>query len=135
MTAVAVIIRDALSHLKVVDATEAPEAYQLEDAMRALNLMVTRWEASGIALGWVDVTDPDGDLPAPAEAEEALGFNLALKLAPRYGVQPGADVVEFARAGKAALMADIASRDAARLCYDLPAASTARVGDFYTGAG
>lgn len=132
MTAVASIIRDALSHLGVVDATEAPEAYQEEDAIRALNLMMRRWEASGIAVGWVDVDNPDDTLPAPAEAEEAIGFNLALKMAPRYGIEPRQDVVDYARSGKSALMADIASRDSARLSYDLPRAENERYGDFYS---
>lgn len=132
MSTVAEIIRDALSHLKVVDATETPEAFQVEDGMRALNLMMRRWEASGIAVGWVDVTSPTAALPAPAEAEEAIGYNLALKLRARYGVAVDPDVVEFARSGKLALLADIASRDAARLCYDLPRGEAIAGGDFYT---
>lgn len=134
MTSVASIVRDALRHLGVVDATEAPESYQSEDAIRALNLMMRRWEASGIAVGWVDVASPGGTLPAPAEAEEAIGFNLALKLAPGYGVAPRQDVIDYARSGKSALMADIASRDAARLSYDLPGADHgSRLGDFLAG--
>lgn len=135
MTAVATVIRDALIGLGVLASTEAPEAQQSEDAIRALNLMMRRWEATGIAVGWVDVTSPDDDLPVPPEAEEAVGFSLQMKLAPAYRVQVRPDVIEFARAGLAALQADIASRDAARLSYDLPAAESSRHGDFYTGGG
>ena len=133
MTAVATIIRDALLHLKVIASDETPEAQQYADGMRQLNLMMRRWEADGIAVGWVDVDNPDDVLPAPAEIEEAIGYNLALKMRPRFGVNIEPDVIEFARAGKMALLADIASRDAARLSYDLPRASSDHAGDFYTG--
>jgi hypothetical protein len=33
--------------------------------IRALNLMMRRWEASGLALGWTDVASVTDDLPAP----------------------------------------------------------------------
>jgi len=55
--------------------------------------MCNRWEANGLALGWVNVTAPDGTMPSPTEAEEAIAYNLALRLAPEYGVQPRQDVV------------------------------------------
>lgn len=132
MSTVSEIIHDALGHLGVVSATEAAEAWQLEDAMRRLNLMMTRWEASGIALGWVNVDNPDDQMPCPPEAEEAIGYNLALKLRPKYGVEVDPDVVAFAQSGKSALMADINLRDAARIVYDLPCGEAERVGDFYS---
>lgn len=132
MSTVSEIIHDALGHLGVVSATETAEAWQLEDAVRRLNLMMTRWEGSGISVGWVNVDNPDDPMPCPPEAEEAIGYNLALKLRPKYGVEIDPDVIEFARSGKNALMADISTRDAARIVYDLPLGEAETVGDFYT---
>lgn len=48
--------------------------------------MMNRWEADGISLGWSDVTDGANTLPAPVEADDAIAYNLAVKIAPEYGV-------------------------------------------------
>jgi hypothetical protein len=111
-------VRDALGHLRVLDANEAVEAEDARDAIRALNLMMARWEANGLALGWTDVASVTDDLPAPAEAEEAIGYNLALKLRARYNATLDQDTVAHANDGLAALRADVAMRDASRLSYD-----------------
>lgn len=120
MTKVADIVRDALSHLRVLDAGEAVEAEDARDAVRALNMMMRRWEASGLSVGWNDVVNVDDDLPAPPEAEEAIGYNLAIRLRTRYGVDTDPDIVECARVGKSMLLGDIANRDDFRLEYELP---------------
>lgn len=122
MSKVSVVIRDALGHLRVLDANEPVEAEDAAEAIRALNLMMRRWEANSIALGWSDVSSPDDDLPAPPEAEEAIGYNLALRLRARYGATLDQDVIDAARDGKAALMGDLALSDGFRLSYDLPRA-------------
>ena len=134
MTKVADIVRDALGHLREIDANEAVEAEDARDAVRALNLMMRRWEANGLALGWKDVAGVDDDLPAPAEAEEAIGYNLALKLRARYGSTLDQDVVALANDGLAMLRADVAARDAARVSYDLPGVGCAGgLSDFLSG--
>lgn len=122
MSKVADIIRDALGHLRVLDANEAVEAEDAAESIRALNLMMRRWEASGISLGWSDVSSPDDTLPIPAEAEEAIGYNLALRLYARYGATLDQGMIDAARDGKAALMGDVALSDGFRLSYDLPRA-------------
>ena len=48
--------------------------------------MLTRWEANGLALGWANVDAVDDTMPSPAEAEEAIVYNLACKLAPEYAI-------------------------------------------------
>lgn len=106
MTQVADILRDALSHLKVQDANSAIKPIDARDGIRALNMMLRRWEANGLALGWTDVSDPTDTLPLPAEAEEAVGYNLALRLRARYGVSLDPDVIELARMGLGELRRD-----------------------------
>lgn len=100
------IVRDALGHLRVIDANAPVKPIDMRDAIRALNLMVRRWEADGLALGWSDVAEPTDALPLPPEAEEAVGYNLALRLRARYGVQIDPDIVALASAGLSALQRD-----------------------------
>lgn len=100
------IVRDALGHLRVIDANAPVKPIDMRDAIRALNLMVRRWEADGLALGWSDVAEPTDVLPLPPEAEEAVGYNLALRLRARYGVQIDPDIVALASAGLSALQRD-----------------------------
>lgn len=134
MTAVAVIVRDALRHLKVQDPRQPVKAEDARDAIRALNLMMRRWEADGLALGWSDVATMDDELPAPPEAEEAIGFNLAIKLRPGFGVTLDADVVANAQSGLSSLTADVLSNQFVRTSYpDLPVGESQVCGDWREG--
>jgi hypothetical protein len=118
MTQVSSIVRDALLHLRVQDAAEAVEAQAMQDAIRALNGMMQRWEADGVSVGWTDVAAPDDTLPAPAEAEEAISYNLAVRLRARYGVAIDPDVIQMATDGLAALRADVIANTFNRISYD-----------------
>lgn len=100
------IVSRALRILGVLDPHEPAESQDLEGGLVALNAMVARWEANGLALGWVPVTAADTPLPVPVEAEEALAYNLAVRLRSEYGVQLAGDVIEMARQGLAALQRD-----------------------------
>lgn len=100
-------IARALRLLRVIDADEAPEAKQAEDALMALNGMLRRWEADGIALGWNTIAAVTDELSVPEEANEAIAFNLAVRLRPEYGVSLDADVVQTARDGLSALRRDV----------------------------
>lgn len=106
MSTVGQIVRDALMHIGVIDANEAVEARDMADGIRVLNMMLRRWEANGLALGWNVVESPDDQMPSPPEAEEAIGYNLAVKLRARYGVSPSPDVFQFANDGYAVLLRD-----------------------------
>jgi P22 tail accessory factor. len=120
MTTVSSLVQDALGHLGVIDAGEAVPADQMAQAIRALNLMMRRFEANGLALGWTDVSTATAALPLPPEAEEAMGYHLAIRLCARYGRAIAPEIVQMATDGLAALRADVAARDAARIAYDLP---------------
>lgn len=85
---VAQVINRALRLIKVLDAAESAEGEDAATAIEALNAMCTRWEANGLSLGWVNVANPDEDLPAPDEAELAIAYNLALILSPEYEASP-----------------------------------------------
>jgi hypothetical protein len=134
MTAVAQIVRDALQILRVVDANEAPEAEDEQDAIRSLNLMMRALEADSLSLGWSDVSTGADEIPIPPENEEAVTYNLAKRLRGRYGVAMDEDSLEIARQGMASLSAQVATADYARLEYpDLPAGQGQRVGSWRDG--
>ncbi|MGS0573456.1 packaged DNA stabilization gp4 family protein [Xanthomonas oryzae pv. oryzicola] len=107
MTTVAQIVARSLRLLRVVDSNEAPEAEDFETARIALNGMMRRWEANGLALGWQPVETPAETLPAPVEAEQAIAYNLALMLRPEYGANLEPDVVQTANDGLAELRRDM----------------------------
>ncbi|ASL01762.1 hypothetical protein XcvCFBP7113P_16700 [Xanthomonas citri pv. vignicola] len=90
-----------------MDSNEAPEAEDFETARIALNGMMRRWEANGLALGWQSVETPAETLPAPPEAEQAIAYNLALMLRPEYGANLEPDVVQTANDGLAELRRDM----------------------------
>lgn len=130
---VAQVVKFGLMKLRVIDPLEPVPAELMQDSIAALNAMVTRWEATGIALGWSNVSAPTDTLPAPDEAFEAIGYNLAVRRRADFGVTLDQDVLGLAKNGMDSLRTDVAATDASRLDYDLPAAETAHVGDFYSG--
>lgn len=84
------IVIDALETL-IVQASEAPiEQSEAAAAIRALNDMMTQWEAIGINLGYTIVADMADVITVPLGAVLGIKSNLALYLAPKYNVQPTA---------------------------------------------
>ena len=59
MSKVAQVVRDALLHLRAIDQHQTPEAQEVEDAIRQMNMLVREWEVNSLPLGWVDVANPD----------------------------------------------------------------------------
>lgn len=110
MTAAAIIVRGALGLLRVVDANEAPEAEDYADGQRALNAMMAAWLVDGWDLGWTAVANPDDELTSPLWADEALIYNLALRLRPFYGSTLDPDTVAIATSGRATVAAYIARK-------------------------
>lgn len=109
MTKVAEIVVGALGLLRVVSATEAPEAEDAKTAIDSLNRMMARWEANGYSVGWSPVANPDDDMPTPVETDEAIMYNLAVRLRPFYGVTLDPDVFNEARRLKSDVLADVFS--------------------------
>ena len=106
MSTVSDITRRALRLINVLDPNESPEAEDSDTAILALNGMCRRWEANGMAMGWNDVTNPSDTMPSPPEADDAIAYNLALRLAPEYQQQPNPAVISFAAEGLRELRRD-----------------------------
>ena len=107
MTTAAELITDAFLLIRSNDPGEALEEYDFAQGARILNRMLRRWEANGLALGWQDIANPDDVLALPPEAEEAVTYNLAVKLRPVYGATLEEDVISVARHGYQALLRDV----------------------------
>jgi hypothetical protein len=103
MTTALQIVTRALRLIQVIDPQQSVSSLDYETSQTALNAMLRRWEANGLAMGWQDVDSPSDALPVPPEAEEAIAYQLALRLAPEYGISPMPAVVE----GAAQFMNDI----------------------------
>lgn len=79
----------------------------METGIFTLNQMMIRWEANGYSVGWSPVSNPADEMPNVPEADEAIMYNLAIKLRPRYGVSIDPDVFEEARRLKSDVLADV----------------------------
>lgn len=135
-TKVETIVRRALRLLRVLDANEAPEAQQMEDAILALNQWVANIEGLNIAIGWQPVSNPAEDMPTAPELDRAIAANLAAELRPEYGVALEQDVLQMAENGLALMRQQITANTFARTSSDLPTPSSSRCCDpsaFFNG--
>lgn len=120
MTTVSDITRRALRLINVLDPNESPEAEDSDTAILALNGMCRRWEANGMALGWNDVANPSDVIASPPEADDAIAYNLALRLAPEYQQQPSVVIVQLAGDGLRELRRDCLVASPLYQCNDAP---------------
>lgn len=121
------LISRSLRLISMLDGTESAEGKMFEDAMLSLNGMLRRWEADGLSLGWQPIDNPDDVLPLPEEAEEAVTFNLAMLLAPEYGVVPSQIVAIKAETGHNQLRRDQAVATPIRPILAIPTPDTTYV--------
>lgn len=106
MTTVAKLVARSLRLIQVIDAVQPAKPQDMETAIEALNGMMVRLEADGIAQGWSPVANPSDELPLPDEAETPIAYLLAKQLAPEFGVMPSLLVLEGAAQGESALLRD-----------------------------
>jgi hypothetical protein len=96
MTTVVKIVGRSLRLIQVIDPSQDVRPRDMGTAIDALNAMMQRWEADLLSLGWSPVSAPDDEMPIPVEAEQAVAYNLAMTLAPEYGVTPLPGVAQVA---------------------------------------
>lgn len=126
MATVAKVVGRALRLIQVVDARQPVRASDMETAIEALNAMIRRWEADGISLGWMPNDNPSDEVLVPDEAVQAVAANLAVVLAPEYGVSVSAVVAQMAAAGMNDLMRDQAIATPIRPILSVPESSNYR---------
>lgn len=126
MATVAKVVGRALRLIQVIDARQPVRASDMETAIEALNAMIRRWEADGISLGWMPNDNPSEEVLVPDEAVQAVAANLAIVLAPEYGVSVSAVVAQMAAAGMNDLMRDQAIATPIRPILSVPESSNYR---------
>jgi len=122
MALVSTIINRSLRLLGAIDPAADTPALDSQTAIVALNSMCTRWEANGLAMGWANVDAVDDTMPSPDEAEEAIVYNLAVRLAPEYAIpaaMPG--IADMARQFLSELRRDRIVEMPLTLSHSLPA--------------
>ena len=124
MTTVADYIKDTLGLLQVIDPKQPVKDADMQTAIRGLNRVCRRIEANGVALGWQDVDNPSDTLPMQPESELGVMYTLALTLAPQWGVEPMAAVVQGAQTFMADLRRDQAVATPLRPILDVPEPSS-----------
>lgn len=102
------LIARALRLIQVIDPLQSVKAQDMATGIDALNGMMARIEADGTPLGWSPVTNPSDDLPLADEMTQAIAYNLAVIIAPEYGVTPLPTVLQLAATGMADLLRDVA---------------------------
>lgn len=128
------LIARSLRLIQVVDARQPVTAADMATGILALNGMMRRIEADGTALGWHPVANPSDELPLPPEAEQAIAFNLAVLLAPEYGVDVSPVVASAAVQGMNDLLRDQAVATPIQPILAAPAASETHGGDLSAGS-
>lgn len=133
MALVSSIVNRALRLLNVIDANASTPARDSQTAIEALNGMLTRWEANGLALGWSNVSAVDDTLPLPDEALEAVTFNLAVRLAAEYPLPEAiAGISDLAKHLLSELRRDRLTEMPLKLASDLPRAESGGYFDIRT---
>lgn len=85
----------------LTQGSEAPfEADEYNDFITALNVYMLDLDASGISLGYTEVSSLGDAVTIPTGALRGVIYNMALEIAPDYGGVVTADLVRIAREGK-----------------------------------
>lgn len=96
----------SLRMLLVLDPGQTVGGAEAATNLPALNHMMARWEEDGVSVGWVPVTNTASTVTAPDSALEGIAANLAVVLAPEYGVTPSEVVAGMADSGYRAIQRD-----------------------------
>lgn len=102
MATVKKVVKKALRLLAVTESGEVPSSEEMDDAVDSLNSMLHSWQLKSIPLNHIDVGIAD-TLPYPEDHTDAITHNLAIYMAPEYGVSATVEVIAVAESGFDAL--------------------------------
>lgn len=108
MTTVAKLVARSLRALKVIDPKQPVKDVDMQTCIESLNAMMARWEPNGRAVGWSPVANPSDEVPIPPEAEDAVVYNLAVRVAPDYVDNAPPNVLGLAQETLRELIRDVA---------------------------
>lgn len=99
MTTYRVIIEDAMRDLGVLQKGENADDDEIQDGLRLINRMLNSWRLSGIDLEYLSENTVTDEIPYAEEDEGPIVSNLAVSLAPQYGVKIGEELAMLASVG------------------------------------
>ena len=102
------IVRRALRLIQVIDPLQSVKDADMATGIESLNAMMQGIESDGVAVGWSPVANPSDDLPLPDEEFQGMAANLAIVMAPEYGVSPMPEVQAMALRGMEGLLRRVA---------------------------
>ena len=99
----------ALTELGIAKNDVDISAKEIEDGAAILDAMMLAWDSEGLHLAWpgsnsTPVNPDTGTSNVPANANRAIRTNLAIELAPSYGVTVSAATMRNAMQSKASLV-------------------------------
>ena len=80
------IIRRALRLIGVMDASQALTANDAQDCLETLNAMLAEWHEAQIGLPDYSLSSITDTLATDAADREAIAYQLAVRVAPEYGL-------------------------------------------------
>lgn len=98
MATVKKVVQRAMRLLALTESGEVPSHAEMADAVDALNAMLHEWALNGIPLNHVDVEITD-TLAYPDDHTNPIVYNLAIHMAPEYGVSASAETIAIADNG------------------------------------
>lgn len=107
------LIKRAMRSLGVLHHAESPTADEAADALNTLNDMLNSWRLEGIDLEHIEGELTD-EVPYSNESIPAIRYNLAMELAPEFGVEPSMVIVARATNAYRALQAEYSDPDELR---------------------
>jgi len=99
MATVAQVLKASFQTILVQASEAALESDEFSDAIFTLNNYMQSLDADGIKLGWTDVSALADTLTVPSGALRGIIYNVAIELAPEYGGEVSAALVESAGDG------------------------------------
>jgi hypothetical protein len=82
------LIARAMRLIGAIDPNQALEANMAQDALDTLNAMLAEWHEAGIGLPEYQLTSLFDTLSTDNADREAISYQLALRIAPEYGLAP-----------------------------------------------
>lgn len=130
MATAAEVTKSILGKL-LVRQSEAPlEADEFQDTIFALNNYMTAQAANGINLGYTIVSNLADTITVPAGALQGIISNVAIEMAPDFGMTASAELIRSARLGLRAMRNLGTSLNSTQLPSTLPIGS-GNEGDFF----
>lgn len=97
------VINAALRKI-IVQGSESPlEPDEYQDAIFAMNMLVSDWDANNISLGYTLITNLSQEVTVPTGALRGLVANLAIACAPEYDGVVSPELVTEANQGMATI--------------------------------